>query len=47
MHTENLIQCQFTTKPSKEMHFHQNIEVLYVLEGKVRVNYENSTKEEG
>lgn len=45
MHTENLIQCQFTTKPSREMHFHQNIEVLYVLEGKVRVNYENSTKE--
>lgn len=44
MQNENIIQCQFSTKPYKEMHFHQDIEILYVLNGILKVEYEESKK---
>lgn len=45
MQSERIIQCQFSTNPVKEMHFHPDVEILYVLDGILKVDYENSEKE--
>lgn len=42
MKYENIVRCQFTTKTTKDMHFHQDIEILYVLDGCLKVAYEES-----
>lgn len=40
MKYENIIQCQFSTKKEQAMHFHQDIEILYVLDGSLEIEYE-------
>lgn len=42
MKYENIVRCQFSTKKVKEMHFHQDIEIIYVLDGCLEVAYEES-----
>lgn len=42
MKYENIVRCQFSTKKVKEMHFHQDIEIIYVLDGRLEVAYEES-----
>lgn len=44
MQKESIIQCQFSTKPTKEMHFHQDIEIIYMLDGLLKVEYEDDVK---
>lgn len=43
MKYENIVKCQFSTKTEREMHFHQDIEILYVLDGSLEVEYEDGT----
>lgn len=43
MKYENIVKCQFSTKKIKEMHFHQDIEIIYVLDGELQVDYEDSS----
>lgn len=37
MKYENIVRCQFSSKGTKELHFHQDIEILYVLDGTIEV----------
>lgn len=40
MKYENIVRCQFSSKKECEMHFHQDIEVIYVLDGSLEVGFE-------
>lgn len=40
MKYENIVRCQFSSKKNKEIHFHQDIEIIYVLDGVLEVDYE-------
>ena len=44
MQSESIVTCQFSTKPNKEMHFHQDIEIIYVLDGVLEVIFEKEEK---
>lgn len=44
MQSESIVTCQFSTKPNKEMHFHQDIEIIYVLDGVLEVIFEKEKK---
>ena len=35
-----IIRCQFSTKKEQGMHLHQDIEILYVLDGSLAIEYE-------
>ena len=37
-----IIRCQFSTKKEQGMHLHQDIEILYVLDGMLEIEYELS-----
>lgn len=41
MKYENIVQCQFSARKSREMHFHQDIEIIYVLEGTLELGFED------
>lgn len=41
MKYENIVRCQFSVKRACGMHFHQDIEILYVLDGCVEVGFED------
>lgn len=36
-----IIRCQFSTKREQRMHLHQDIEILYVLDGSLEIEYED------
>lgn len=38
-----IIRCQFSTKKEQGMHLHQDIEILYVLDGWLEIEYEEET----
>ena len=38
-----IIRCQFSTKKEQGMHLHQDIEILYVLDGSLEIEYEEET----
>ncbi len=38
-----IIRCQFSTKKEQGMHLHQDIEILYVLDGSMEIEYEDET----
>lgn len=40
MKYENIVNCQFLTQKNVTMHFHQDIEILYILEGSLEVCFE-------
>ena len=42
MRYENIVRCQFSTKRDREMHFHQDIEIIYVLDGTLKIEFEDS-----
>lgn len=41
MKYENIVRCQFSGKKTREMHFHQDIEIIYVLEGTLELGFED------
>lgn len=43
MKYENIVRCQFSAKKMKEMHFHQDIEIIYVLDGVLEVGFEEES----
>lgn len=43
MKYENIVRCQFSTKKEREMHFHQDIEILYILDGTLEIEYEEGS----
>ena len=47
MKQESIIRCQFTTKRECSLHFHQDIEILYVLDGSLEVCYEEHRQQLG
>ena len=40
---ENIVRCCFSTKREQVMHFHQDIEIIYVLDGSLQINYEEES----
>lgn len=44
MKYENIIRCQFSDKQTKEIHFHQDIEILYILEGTLTLGFEDGSQ---
>lgn len=40
---ENIVRCTFSTKKEQTMHFHQDIEIVYVLDGSLQVDYEDAS----
>ena len=40
---ENIVRCRFSTKKEQTMHFHQDIEIVYVLDGSLQVDYEDAS----
>ncbi|HJB27747.1 MAG TPA: helix-turn-helix domain-containing protein [Candidatus Blautia faecavium] len=40
MKYENIVQCQFSSKSRNAMHFHPDIEIIYVLDGALKVEFE-------
>lgn len=43
MKYENIVRCYFSTKKEQAMHFHQDIEIIYVLDGSLQINYEEGS----
>ena len=43
MKYENIVRCCFSTKREQIMHFHQDIEIIYVLDGELQINYEEES----
>ncbi len=43
MKYENIVRCCFSTKREQIMHFHQDIEIIYVLDGSLQINYEEES----
>ena len=43
MKYENIARCQFSSRSIIPMHFHQDIEIMYVLEGNVDVIFEDGS----
>lgn len=43
MKYRNIVSCQFSTKAVRGMHFHQDPEIIYVLDGTLEVDYEDSS----
>ena len=41
MKYEEIIECQFSTMKDKELHFHQEPEIIYLLDGELTVSGEN------
>lgn len=41
MKYENIVKCQFSTQKKLNMHFHQDIEIIYVLEGNLEIGFED------
>lgn len=41
MKYEEIIECQFSTLKDKELHFHQEPEIIYLLDGELTVSGEN------
>lgn len=41
MKYEEILDCQFSSVRDKELHFHQEPEIIYILEGKLEVRGEN------
>lgn len=41
MKYENIVQCQFSSRTRNPMHFHQDIEIIYVLDGVLKVEFED------
>ena len=40
---ENIVRCRFSTKKEQTMHFHQDIEIVYVLDGSLQIDYEDAS----
>lgn len=43
MKQEQIIRCQFSTKKERNLHFHQDIEIIYVLDGTLDIRYEEES----
>ena len=41
MKYEEIIECQFSTMKDKELHFHQEPEIIYLMDGELTVSGEN------
>ena len=43
MKYEEIIECQFSTMRDRELHFHQEPEIIYVLDGEIELGGENGS----
>ena len=43
MKYEEIIECQFSTMKDRELHFHQEPEIIYVLDGEIEIGGENGS----